>query len=64
MKRFSVARCPIQTIGLYRVYNGAYGATGKRNVDSNHRYSTDFEVVRAMMRLGWINEGVVMCVPE
>ncbi len=59
-----LGNCPAATIRLYRAYNGAYGANGKRNFDSNHRYSTELNVIRAMANLGWVNEGVVMCVPE
>ena len=56
--------CPTQSLPLYRAYNAAFGSTGRKNYDSNHRFSTRSEDILAMTKLGWIDEGVVMCVPK
>lgn len=56
--------CPTGSIPLYRIYNAAWGPAGKRNFDSNHRYTTDASVAAEMTRLGWVNEGIKMCVPQ
>lgn len=57
-------RCPSKTIPLYRAYNNAYTASGKRSFESNHRFSTYLSDINALVNLGWKNEGIVMCVPE
>lgn len=56
--------CPTESIPLYRAYNAAFGPTGRKNYDSNHRFSTRREDILAMVKLGWIDEGIVMCVPK
>lgn len=56
--------CPIGSMPLYRAYNAAYTAQGKRNYDSNHRYSNDPADIAQVVALGWIDEGVAMCVPS
>lgn len=55
--------CRTGTRPLYRAYNNAYGANGKNNWESNHRFVTDKADVDAMVAIGWADEGVVMCVP-
>jgi hypothetical protein len=57
-------RCPIKSMPLHRGYNAAFGSTGKKDYDSNHRLSTDRRDITELQSLGWIYEGVVMCVPE
>ncbi len=57
------ATCPAQSIPLFRAYNAAYASQGKRNYDSNHRYSIDRADIAQVVALGWIDEGIVMCVP-
>ena len=54
------ATCPFASVPLYRLYNNPAG----KNYDGNHRYVTDRAVVPAMLALGWVDEGLVMCVPE
>jgi hypothetical protein len=58
------ATCPTQSIPLYRAYNGARGPTGKKNYDSNHRFSTSRADIDAVVAKGWNDEGMVMCVPQ
>ena len=52
--------CPTATIPVYRLYNNPAG----RAFDSNHRYVTDATLAQAMVRAGWVDEGLVMCVPQ
>jgi len=54
--------CPTGSKPLYRLYNNA-SAPGKNYV-SNHRYVTSRSVVDAAVAIGWLDEGVGMCVPE
>ena len=56
------ASCPTGSKPLYRLYNNA-SAPGKNYV-SNHRYVTSRSVVNAAVAIGWLDEGVGMCVPE
>ncbi len=56
--------CPVDSIPLYRAYNLAYGPTGKRNYDSNHRFSTTRADIDEVVAKGWSDEGIVMCVPR
>jgi hypothetical protein len=56
--------CPLASIPLYRAYNAAYDASGKRNYDSNHRFSTNRADIAEVVAKGWVDEGMVMCVPE
>jgi len=54
--------CPAGSKPLYRLYNNA-SAPGKNYV-SNHRYVTSRTTVDAAVAIGWLDEGVSMCVPE
>ena len=56
--------CPVKSIPLYRAYNAAYTAAGKKNYDSNHRFTTSRADIAEVVAKGWVDEGVVMCVPE
>jgi hypothetical protein len=58
------ATCPTQSIPLYRAYNAAWGPSGKKNYDSNHRFSTSRADIDAVVAKGWNDEGMVMCVPD
>jgi hypothetical protein len=55
--------CPLDTIPLFRAYNAAWGPQGKRDYDSNHRFSVDRADIAEVVRIGWVDEGIVMCVP-
>jgi hypothetical protein len=59
-----VATCPAASIPLYRAYNAAFGPSGKRNYDSNHRFTTQRADIDEVVKKGWIDEGMVMCVPR
>jgi hypothetical protein len=50
--------CPTGTLAVTRLYNNR-----AQQLDSNHRYTTSASTVRAMVREGWLDEGVVMCAP-
>jgi len=55
------AQCPTKTVPLYRFYNNPAG----KGYDGNHRYVTNLNAGNELIaRYGWINEGIVMCVPE
>lgn len=56
--------CPVKSMPLYRAYNAAYTAAGKKNYDSNHRFTTSRADINEVVAKGWVDEGVVMCVPE
>jgi hypothetical protein len=56
--------CSVDSIPLYRAYNLAYDPTGKRNYDSNHRFSTSRTDIDEVVAKGWGGEGIVMCVPR
>lgn len=56
------ATCPVASKPLYRLYNNASASTGK--FVSNHRYVTQRSDVSAAVAQGWLDEGMVMCVPE
>jgi hypothetical protein len=58
------ATCPVASIPLYRAYNTAFGPNGKRNYDSNHRFTTQRADIDEVVKKGWIDEGMVMCVPQ
>jgi serine protease len=53
----TLAGCPSGFKPVYRSYNNR-----ARFNDTNHRFTTDLSVHRAMVRQGWANEGVVFCV--
>ncbi len=57
------ATCRAGTRPLYRAYNNAYTATGKNDWQSNHRFVTNKADITAMVAIGWVDEGVAMCVP-
>jgi hypothetical protein len=50
-----VNACPAATVPVFRIYNNGQGGA------PNHRYATQRPVVDAMVRDGWIEEGVSMC---
>jgi len=50
--------CASGTVPVYRSYNNRFAQN-----DSNHRYTTDPRVHIAMVAVGWVDEGVVMCAP-
>jgi beta-glucosidase len=56
----SNGRCPAGTEPVYRAYNNGFA----REVDSNHRLSTNFASIEVLVDRGWINEGVQMCSPQ
>ncbi len=56
--------CPVKSIPLYRAYNAAYTAAGKKNYDSNHRFTASRADINEVVAKGWVDEGFVMCVPE
>jgi hypothetical protein len=51
--------CPSGTVPVYRAYNNRFAMN-----DSNHRYTTDKPSYDDMVRIGWLGEGVVFCVPQ
>lgn len=52
--------CPVNTRPIYRAYNDGF-ARGK---DSNHRYVADRSLLAPLVADGWLDEGVVFCVPQ
>jgi hypothetical protein len=56
--------CPQPRFDLvvYRVYNNGMGGA------PNHRYTTNYSIVQAMVAKGWVSEGYgnggVMCIPN
>lgn len=57
--------CPAGSVPVYRAYNNAWDASGKKSWDSNHRFSTDLnDIQEVVTKYGWRNEGVVMCSPQ
>ena len=48
--------CPSDTVPVYRLYNNRFVFN-----DSNHRFTTDMDVVVRMIASGWLYEGVKMC---
>lgn len=57
--------CPAGSVPVYRAYNNAWDASGKKPWDSNHRFSTDLnDIQEVVTKYGWSNEGVVMCSPQ
>ena len=57
----AAATCPAASKPLYRLYNNAAASNGK--FVSNHRYVTERSDVAAAVAQGWLDEGMVMCVP-
>ena len=52
--------CPEGSAPVYRAYNDGFA----RNIDSNHRITSDAAAIRAVVARGWMDEGVVMCAPQ
>lgn len=52
--------CPGNTVPVYRAYNN--GDT--RNIDGNHRFTTNATGIADTVARGWANEGAVMCAPQ
>ena len=50
--------CPTGMMPVRRLYNNRFAQN-----DSNHRYTTNPDVVAAMQAQGWTDEGVVLCSP-
>jgi serine protease len=48
--------CPSDSVPVHRLYNNRFIFN-----DSNHRFTTDMDVVAQMTQTGWIYEGVKMC---
>lgn len=48
--------CPSDSVPVHRLYNNRFIFN-----DSNHRFTTDMDVVAQMTQAGWIYEGVKMC---
>lgn len=48
--------CPSDSVPVHRLYNNRFVFN-----DSNHRFTTDMDVVTRMTQAGWIYEGVKMC---
>jgi hypothetical protein len=57
--RPSSGACPAGTNPVYRAYNQR-----AQFKDSNHRFSTDFALLKSMEPAGWIVEGVAECAPN
>jgi hypothetical protein len=49
--------CPDDTLPVYRAYNNGFA----RGFDSNHRYTTSANSLKAVVDQGWTSEGVVFC---
>ena len=50
--------CPTGMMPVRRLYNNRFAQN-----DSNHRYTTNPDVVSAMQQQGWTDEGIVFCSP-
>ncbi len=53
----AASSCSSGMNALYRLYNNGQGGA------PNHRYIINTGLVSTMLSLGWINEGVIACVP-
>jgi len=51
--------CRTGTLPVYRAYNNAF----VHGADSNHRYALDTALLQPLVAQGWIEEGLVFCVP-
>jgi serine protease len=51
--------CGLGLVPVYRAYNNGFA----RNIDSNHRITSNFSGILEVVNRGWKNEGVVMCAP-
>lgn len=57
--------CAAGTVPVYRAYNGAFTAEGRKNPwDSNHRFSRDRGAIVALFAQGWLDEGIAFCTPQ
>jgi hypothetical protein len=52
--------CPAGLVPVYRAYNDGFA----RNIDSDHRITSNAAAIQAVVARGWIDEGVVMCAPQ
>jgi hypothetical protein len=52
--------CPAGLLPVYRAYNNGFA----RNIDSDHRITSNAAAIQAVVARGWIDEGVVMCAPQ
>jgi predicted dienelactone hydrolase len=52
--------CADGEIGVYRLYNNGWQPP---RYEPNHRYTTSLSTVAAMVRNGWVNEGLKFCAP-
>jgi hypothetical protein len=52
--------CPAGLVPVYRAYNNGLA----RNIDSDHRITSNAAAIQAVVTRGWIDEGVVMCAPQ
>jgi len=52
--------CPAGLLPVYRAYNNGFA----RNIDSNHRITSNAAAIQAVVTRGWNDEGVVMCAPQ
>ena len=52
--------CPAGLVPVHRAYNNGFA----RNIDSNHRITSNAAAIQAVVARGWIDEGVVMCAPQ
>jgi hypothetical protein len=52
--------CQAGTVPVYRAYNNG----SSRGIESNHRITTNRTAIGQVVGRGWIDEGVVMCVPQ
>lgn len=62
---FSISRatsegCSANLTPVYRAYNNGFA----RGIDSNHRITSNVAAYLAMVAVGWIGEGVVMCATQ
>ena len=49
---------------VYRLFNGESGTKLRADgspIDGNHRYTTKRSIVEAMVKQGWIDEGIAWC---
>lgn len=51
--------CPANLDPIYRLYNRGF----ERGIDSNHRYTDSSAVADAMVKAGWVKEGIAFCLP-
>jgi len=50
--------CASNQVPVWRAYNGGLA----RGIESNHRFSTDKNLIDGMVTQGWIAEGIAFCV--